>query len=108
MFSQLPLPRPPVSIDGAEARMFDPVAADYIAVNVQLAADEIFILDGAGRSRKRWRYTELRQAYLASTGEMLPDVLDGARVAALHAAQTEAVGRVVDEKLAVLRGKDPT
>ena len=52
--------------------------------------------------------TELRQAYLASTRETLSGVLEGARVAALHAAQTEAVGRVVEEKLAVLRGEDPT
>jgi fructose/tagatose bisphosphate aldolase len=52
--------------------------------------------------------TELRQAYLASTREMLPDVFSGARVAALHAAQTDAVGRVVDDKLAVLRGEAPT
>jgi ketose-bisphosphate aldolase len=51
--------------------------------------------------------TELRQAYLASTHETLPEVLAGARVAALHTAQTEAVGRVVDEKLAVLRGEAP-
>ena len=51
--------------------------------------------------------TELRQAYLAATGETLPQALPGARVAALHAAQTEAVRRVVDEKLAILAGGGP-
>jgi tagatose 1,6-diphosphate aldolase GatY/KbaY len=52
--------------------------------------------------------TELREAYLASTVEALPGALPGARVAALHAAQSEAVGRVVDDKLAVLRGEAPS
>ena len=51
--------------------------------------------------------TELRQAYLGATGETLPQALPGARVAALHAAQTEAVRRVVDEKLAILAGGGP-
>jgi tagatose 1,6-diphosphate aldolase GatY/KbaY len=49
--------------------------------------------------------TELREAYLASTADALPQALPGARVAALHAAQTKAVGRVVDAKLDVLRGE---
>lgn len=49
--------------------------------------------------------TELRQAYLASTSEMLAEALPGARVAALHAAQTAAISRVVDAKLDVLRGE---
>jgi tagatose 1,6-diphosphate aldolase GatY/KbaY len=49
--------------------------------------------------------TELRQAYLASTAEALPAALPGARVAALHAAQTKAVVQVVDAKLDVLRGE---
>jgi ketose-bisphosphate aldolase len=51
--------------------------------------------------------TELRQAYLASTSETLAEALPGARVAALHAAQIAAVGRVVDAKLDVLRGEAP-
>jgi tagatose 1,6-diphosphate aldolase GatY/KbaY len=51
--------------------------------------------------------TELRQAYLAATEETLPQALPGAHLAALHAAQTEAVRRVVDEKLAILAGRGP-
>ena len=49
--------------DHAEARFLDPLLGDYVEVTVQLAADEIFILDGTGRSQKRWRYTELRHAF---------------------------------------------
>jgi tagatose 1,6-diphosphate aldolase GatY/KbaY len=43
--------------------------------------------------------TELRQAYLASTREALPGLLDGSRLGALHAAQVAAVEQVVAAKL---------
>ena len=48
--------------------------------------------------------TELRRAYLEATEATLPTALEGAKVAALHHAQTHAVQRVVDEKLAILAG----
>jgi ketose-bisphosphate aldolase len=43
--------------------------------------------------------TELRQAYLEATADALPAAVPGARVAALHAAQTDAVRTVVGRKL---------
>ncbi len=49
--------------------------------------------------------TELRQAYLEATAATIGDVIESAHVAKLHAAQTAAVGRVVDEKLDVLAGR---
>jgi tagatose 1,6-diphosphate aldolase GatY/KbaY len=47
---------------------------------------------------------ELREAYLAATGERLDEASDGLRVMALHEAQAAAVGGVVDAKLQVLGG----
>ncbi len=49
--------------------------------------------------------TELRQAYLEATAEALPAAIPGARVAALHAAQTDAVRTVVGAKARRLRGR---
>ncbi len=49
--------------------------------------------------------TELRQAYLEATAATIEGVVASAHVAKLHAAQTDAVARVVDEKLAVLAGR---
>lgn len=49
--------------------------------------------------------TELRQAYLESTAATIEGVMASAHVAKLHAAQTDAVARVVDEKLGVLGGR---
>jgi tagatose 1,6-diphosphate aldolase GatY/KbaY len=46
--------------------------------------------------------TELRERYLATTVELLPDVLDGAKVLRLNQRQSESVSEVVDEKLALL------
>lgn len=43
--------------------------------------------------------TELRQAYLQSTGAALETVYEAAAVAVLHRAQTEAVGEIVAAKL---------
>lgn len=43
--------------------------------------------------------TELRAAYLAATAAHLAAVLDGSRLAALHAAQVDAVRAVVLDKL---------
>jgi tagatose 1,6-diphosphate aldolase GatY/KbaY len=45
--------------------------------------------------------TELRQAYLSATAETLAAVLPAAHVAALHAAQTAAITRVVERKLQI-------
>jgi tagatose 1,6-diphosphate aldolase GatY/KbaY len=44
--------------------------------------------------------TELRTAYLGATADVLPSVLEGSRLNALHAAQSAAVERVVAAKLA--------
>jgi fructose-bisphosphate aldolase, class II len=44
--------------------------------------------------------TELREAYLAASAERIGTVLDGGRLAELHAAQVEAVQAVVAAKLA--------
>ena len=49
--------------------------------------------------------TELRRAYLEATSEVLERSVAKANVAGLHAAQTAAVRRVVEEKLAVLAGR---
>lgn len=46
--------------------------------------------------------TELRGAYLTATEAHLPMVLNGSRVAALHAAQVDAVKAVVSDKLQAL------
>jgi tagatose 1,6-diphosphate aldolase GatY/KbaY len=43
--------------------------------------------------------TELRGAYLAATETHLPTVLNGSRLAALHAAQVDAVQAAVSDKL---------
>jgi tagatose 1,6-diphosphate aldolase GatY/KbaY len=43
--------------------------------------------------------TELRGAYLAATAESLPAVLHGSRLNVLHAAQSDAVERVIASKL---------
>jgi len=43
--------------------------------------------------------TELRIAYLGATADVLPAVVDGSRLNALHAAQTAAVASVIDTKL---------
>ncbi len=51
--------------------------------------------------------TELRQAYLEATAETIGGVLASAHVARLHAAQTAAVCRVVEQKLDVLAGPRP-
>jgi tagatose 1,6-diphosphate aldolase GatY/KbaY len=45
--------------------------------------------------------TELRTAYLSATEDALPRVLEGSRLAALHAAQVAAVEEVVATKLHV-------
>jgi tagatose 1,6-diphosphate aldolase GatY/KbaY len=52
--------------------------------------------------------TELRQAYLSRTARELPGALDGARLLALHRAQSEAVAAVAADKLAMLAGAAPT
>ena len=49
--------------------------------------------------------TELRRAYLEATERRLPDVLAGARLDALHRAQAEAVGAVVETRLAAFGGR---
>src|SRR5207344_3323917 len=43
--------------------------------------------------------TELRSAYLGATADALPAALEGSRLNALHAAQSAAVGRVIEAKL---------
>lgn len=43
--------------------------------------------------------TDLRDAYLAATSEVIGSVIDGSRLGALHAAQISAVGEVVSAKL---------
>jgi ketose-bisphosphate aldolase len=49
--------------------------------------------------------TELRQAYLAATSEMIAVALEGSRLAALHAAQVAAVADVVALKLATFTSR---
>jgi ketose-bisphosphate aldolase len=46
--------------------------------------------------------TELRQAYLARTERELPAALDGARLLALHRAQSDAVRTVTERKLELM------
>jgi hypothetical protein len=47
----------------------------------------------------------LRQAYLAQTERALPAALDGARLLALHQAQSEAVRTVAGRKLELMGGE---
>ncbi len=49
--------------------------------------------------------TELRTAYLGATADVLPSVLEGGRLNALHAAQSAAVERVVSAKLAAFAAR---
>jgi tagatose 1,6-diphosphate aldolase GatY/KbaY len=46
--------------------------------------------------------TELRERYLQTTAELLPSVVDGARLLELHRAQVAALAELVSKKLAVL------
>ena len=43
--------------------------------------------------------TDLREAYLAATAATIGSVLDGSRLSALHAAQTDAVAEIAGAKL---------
>lgn len=58
---------------------------------------------GAGISKVNVN-TELRERYLAVTEELLPDLLPGARVLELNAAQAQAVAAAVGAKLSSYEG----
>ena len=79
--------------DDVEARFLDPLFGDYIAVSVRLAADELFIIDAAGKTRARWRHADITHAFAAGDDQdhVLSSGGDDSRLVVLNGALFDAI-----------------